>query len=104
RHEIAALDATTRAGHGVRVDVEVATAGAVQQVELRDRAGDVLRFAHDLRIPPTNNPAERDLRPAKTQQKISGGLRSEQHTRHRYAIRGYLSIAIKHGLDVMTVL
>ncbi|MEO3861498.1 transposase [Acrocarpospora sp. B8E8] len=78
--------------------------GRVLLEVLRDRAGDVLRFAHDLRIPPTNNQAERDLRPAKTQQKISGRLRSERHTRHRYAIRGYLSTAIKHGLDIMTVL
>ncbi|MEU7915453.1 transposase [Microbispora bryophytorum] len=78
--------------------------GRVLLEVLRDRTDDVLRFAHDLRIPPTNNQAERDLRPAKTQQKISGRLRSEQHTRHRYAVRGYLSTAIKHGLDVMTVL
>ena len=40
---------------------------------LRDRRGDVLRFVNDLRIPPTSNQAERDLRPAKTQQKISAG-------------------------------
>ncbi|GAA1002225.1 hypothetical protein GCM10009555_107810 [Acrocarpospora macrocephala] len=78
--------------------------GRVLLEVLRDRADDVLRFAHDLRIPPTNNQAERDLRPAKTQQKISGRLRSERHARHRYAIRGYLSTAMKHGLDVMTVL
>jgi transposase len=38
---------------------------------LRDRQGDVLRFTTDLRIPPTSYQAERDLRPAKTQQKIS---------------------------------
>lgn len=71
---------------------------------LRDRAGDVLRFAHDLRIPPTNNQAERDLRPAKIQQKISGRLRSEKVTELHYAVRGYLSTALKHGLDVMAVL
>jgi len=35
---------------------------------LRDRLDDVTRFAHDLRVPPTNNQAERDVRPAKTQQ------------------------------------
>jgi hypothetical protein len=34
----------------------------------------------DLRIPPTSNQAERDLRPAKTQQKISGRLRSAEAT------------------------
>jgi hypothetical protein len=77
--------------------------GRVLLEVLRDRQDDVLRFAHDLRIPPTNNQAERDLRPAKTQQKISGRLRSEQTTRHRYAVRGYLSTAVKHGLGVMTV-
>ncbi len=60
---------------------------------LRDRHDDIVRFAHDLRIPPTSNGAERDLRPAKTQQKISGRLRSEQVTRNRYAIRGYISTA-----------
>jgi transposase len=60
---------------------------------LRDRENDVLRFTTDLRVPPTSNQAERDLRPAKTQDKISGRLRSETATRHRYAIRGYISTA-----------
>jgi hypothetical protein len=32
---------------------------------LRDRPEDVLRFAHDLNVPPTSNQAERDLRPSK---------------------------------------
>src|SRR5262245_16291978 len=68
---------------------------------LRDRQDDVLRFVYDLRIPPTSNQAERDLRPAKTQQKISGRLRSEQATRHRYAVRGYLDTARKHGTSVL---
>src|SRR5580700_269274 len=72
--------------------------------DLRDREADVLRFTADLRIPPTSNQAERDLRPAKTQDKISGRLRSEQATRHRYAIRGYLSTAAKHRTDVLTAL
>ncbi|MEU7002708.1 transposase [Nonomuraea sp. NPDC046570] len=46
---------------------------------------------------PTNNQAERDLRPAKTQQKISGRLRSERATEQRYAVCGYLSTALKYG-------
>ncbi|MFG2251002.1 IS66 family transposase, partial [Spirillospora sp. NPDC048823] len=71
---------------------------------LRDRQDDVLRFTSDLRIPPTNNQAERDLRPAKTQQKISGRLRSERATQHRYAVRGYLSTAAKHGVDLLTAI
>ena len=71
---------------------------------LHDREDDVLRFLSDLRIPPTSNQAERDVRPAKTQQKISGRLRSEQVTRHRSAIRGYISTAAKHGISIFTAL
>jgi hypothetical protein len=71
---------------------------------LRDRLGDVVRFAHDLKVPPTSNQAERDLRPAKTQQKISGRLTSEDVTRDRYRIYGYLSTAAKHGIDQLAAL
>ena len=71
---------------------------------LKEREDDVLRFLTDLRIPPTSNQAERDLRPSKTQQKISGRLRSEKTTRDRYAIRGYLDTARKHGQSVMDVI
>jgi hypothetical protein len=71
---------------------------------LRDRKPDVLRFAHDLRVPPTSNQAERDLRPAKVQQKISGRLTSEKRTQDRYRIRGYLSTAAKHGHNMIDVL
>jgi transposase len=59
-------------------------------------------FLPDLRIPPTSNQAGRDLRPAKTQQKISGRLRSEKAARDQYAIRGYASTAVKHGADALT--
>jgi hypothetical protein len=62
----------------------------------RCRQYDVLRFTTDLCIPSTNQ-AERDLRPAKTQQKISGRLRCEQVTRHRYSIRDCISSAAKQG-------
>jgi transposase len=71
---------------------------------LDKREADVLRFLTDLRIPPTSSQAERDLRPAKTQQKISGRLRSETAARHRYAIRGYISTAAKHGENMITVI
>ncbi len=71
---------------------------------LRDRQADVLRFLTDTAIPPTSNQAERDVRPAKTQQKISGRLRSGETTRDRYAIRGYASTAIKHGHQVFTAI
>jgi transposase len=71
---------------------------------LRDRPEDVLRFAHDLKVPPTSNQAERDLRPSKIQQKISGRLTSIKRTQDRYTILGYLSTAAKHGHDKITVL
>jgi hypothetical protein len=71
---------------------------------LRDREPDVLRFTADLNVPPTSNQAERDLRPAKIQQNISGRLTSQERTQDRYTIRGYLSTAAKHGLNTMTVL
>jgi transposase len=71
---------------------------------LHNREADVLRFAHDLKVPPTSNQAERDLRPSKVQQNISGRLTSEQRTRDRYTIRGYLSTAAKHGHNMIGVL
>jgi hypothetical protein len=71
---------------------------------LRDREPDVLRFAHDLKVPPTSNQAERDLRPAKVQQKISGRLTSQQRTKDRYRIRGYLSTTAKHSRNMMDAL
>jgi transposase len=71
---------------------------------LRDREAEVTRFVFDTRVPPTNNLAESDLRPQKTQQKISGRLRSPKTTEARLVIAGYLSTLRKHGLDVMAAL
>jgi transposase len=71
---------------------------------LRDRPADVLRFAHDLQVPATSNQAERDLRPSKIQQKISGRLTSIKRTEDRYTILGYVSTAAKHGHDKITAL
>ncbi len=71
---------------------------------LRDRHNDVVAFCFDTQIPPTNNTAETGLRPQKTQQKISGRLQSEEITRARLTIRGYIGTAAKHGINAMTVL
>jgi transposase len=73
-------------------------------VRLRDRDEQVLRFARDLSVPFTNNQAERDLRPAKTQLKISGCHRSETGARAWTRVRGYISTVRKHGDDVLTAL
>jgi transposase len=114
-----AIDTTIRDGlikefkDGVRVGLSETTRHGDRPGErktrlllevLRDRETDVLRFTSDLRVPPTSNQAERDLRPAKTQQKISGRLTSEARTQDRYRIRGYLSTAIKHGHNAMDAL
>jgi transposase len=70
----------------------------------RGRQADVTRFCYDTRVWPTNNISERDLRPAKTQQKISGRLTSEDITQDRLDIRSYIDTARKHGINVMTAL
>jgi hypothetical protein len=71
---------------------------------LRDRPDDVLRFVTDPLVPPTSNDAERELRPSKIQQNVSGRLTSETRTQDRYTVLGYLNTAAKHGRDKMTTL
>jgi hypothetical protein len=53
---------------------------------------------------PTSNQAERDLRPSKVQQNISGRLTSEQRTRDGYVILGYAATAAKQGRQALAVL
>jgi hypothetical protein len=64
----------------------------------------VTRFCYDTRVWPTNNISERALRPAKTQQKISGRLTSEDITQDRLDIRSYIDTARKCGIDAMAAL
>jgi transposase len=71
---------------------------------LHELEDDILRFTTDTRIPPTNNQAERDLRPLKTQQKISGRLTSEPTTRDRLTIHAAISTAVKHGHNALATL
>ena len=72
---------------------------------LRDRDEQVLLFArHPTLVPFTNNQAERDLRPVKTQIKISGCHRNSTGARSWLRIRGYISTVRKHGVNVLAAL
>ncbi len=68
------------------------------------RAEQVLALLDDLRIPFTNNQAERDLRWAKVQQKISGTFRSASGVTTFCRIRSYLSTMQKQGHPMLSAL
>jgi transposase len=65
---------------------------------------DVLRFAHDFRVPFDNNLAERDIRMIKLQQKISGCWRTLTGAEQFLAIRAYLSTATKQQQPIARTL
>ena len=71
---------------------------------LRNRENEILRFTGDLAVPFTNNGSERDLRPIKTQLKISGCHRSTAGAQAWLRVCGYISTVRKHGHDVLTAL
>jgi transposase len=71
---------------------------------LRDRAGDYLRFAHDLRVPFDNNPAEQVIRMSKLRIKVSGCMRSMTGAETFCAIRSYLATASRHGISWLDAL
>lgn len=64
----------------------------------------VLAFAEFEIVPFSNNQAERDLRPAKTRQKVAGCFRTPDGA-HNYArIQGFISTCRKHQLNVFNEL
>jgi len=84
----------------------------VRQAEHRDEPaaaparlqGPVPALHHDLAVPATNNAAERNLRPIKTQLKVSGCHASAIGARNWIAVRSYIVTAIKHGLGAFDVI
>ena len=71
---------------------------------LQVHRGEVLRFLEDLRVPPTNNLAERDIRMVKLQQKISGCWRTLDGARAFLTVRSYVATARKHGVNPLAAL
>tara|TARA_B100001964_G_C14203086_1_gene586799 strand:- start:184 stop:1668 length:1485 start_codon:yes stop_codon:yes gene_type:complete len=64
----------------------------------------ILRFIFEQLVPFTNNQAERDLRMAKVQQKISGTFRTWAGAKRFARIRSYISTAQKRGHSVYQAL
>jgi transposase len=71
---------------------------------MQDREDDYLRFARDLRVPFTNNEAERAIRMSKLRIKISGCMRSMTGAEEFCAIRSYPATAARHGISALDVL
>lgn len=97
----AALDATasdTMPPRGPRRD---AMNLAVAFFDYRD---EILAFTTDLAVDFSNNQAERDLRMAKLQQKISGGWRTEDDIKAFADVRSYIDTGRKHGQNPLSIL
>ncbi len=73
-------------------------------IRLERHEPDVLRFAHDFRVPFGNNQAEQDIRMVKLQQKISGSWRTNTGAERFLAIRSYLSTTRKNGIGALHAL
>ncbi len=63
-----------------------------------------IAFVHDLNAPFDNNQVERDLRMAKTKQKIFGCFRSLTGAENFCRIRSYISTARKQGRNIYDAL
>jgi len=71
---------------------------------MREHADAVLRFVTDLRVPFTNNLAERAIRMPKVKQKISGCFRTIEGAQTFCIIRSYLDTMRKQGHNMFEVL
>jgi transposase len=71
---------------------------------MQARGDDYLRFARDLRVPFTNNEAERAIRMSKLRIRISGCMRSMTGAQVFCAIRSYLATAARHGISALDAL
>jgi len=65
---------------------------------------DTLRCLHHPLVPATNNLAERDIRPLKIKQKISGSFRTKAGAQDFAVLRSVLETARKRQLNALDVL
>ena len=113
-----AIDAETRTKHedwhrqaaATGIALSAARQGRLQQkrhalaTRMKTREADYLRFARDLRVPFTNNPAEQAIRMSKLRIKISGCMRSMAGAQEFCALRSYLATAARHGIPALDAL
>jgi transposase len=71
---------------------------------LRKHEDGVLAFALDSGVPFTNNQVERDLRPAKVKQKISGCFRTQVGACVYARLQAVVSTFRKQGMNVFATL
>jgi transposase len=71
---------------------------------LREHEAGVLAFALEPGVPFTNNQAERDLRPAKVKQKVSGCFRTQAGAKIYARLQAVVSTFRKQGLNVFATL
>ncbi len=90
-----------RPGHRGRIKQPPA-ANLLERLDAR--RGAVCRFLVDLRVPFSNNQAERDIRMVKLAQKISGCWRTLPGAQAFLLLRSYISTGRKHGMNPLVIL
>jgi transposase len=81
-----------------------ATKGRNLLIRLKEHQDALLAFAFFEEVPFTNNQAERDLRPAKTKQKVAGSFRTFEGAQRFARIHAFVSTTRKHKLNVFNQL
>jgi transposase len=81
-----------------------ATKGRNLLIRLKKHQAALLAFAFHEQVPFTNNQAERDLRPAKTKQKIAGSFRTFSGAQNYARIFGFISTIRKNQFNVFNEL